>query len=89
MANPRLLALLLVVALLALSFSQGTVEARKVQLMRAAARRDGRWLPHRGRLLRRQEEAMAYTLMDYGPPTANTNTRGMVPPTDPTSPPTH
>ncbi|KAG2643387.1 uncharacterized protein LOC120679288 [Panicum virgatum] len=84
MAKQRLLALLLVAALLALSFSQGLVEARKVQVMRAAPR-DGRAL--RGRLL---PEEMVYTMMDYGPPTANTNTHGgMVPTPDPSSPPTH
>jgi hypothetical protein len=33
---------------------------------------------------------MVYTMMDYGPPTANTNTHGgMVPTPDPSSPPTH
>ncbi|XP_062199440.1 uncharacterized protein LOC133901920 [Phragmites australis] len=94
MAQPRFLALLLVMALLALSFSQGVVvEGRKVQVMRAV-RRYGRrqWRsPLLGRrLLPQREEATAYTLMDYGPPTANTNTHGgMVPSQDPTSPPTH
>ncbi|CAL5064421.1 unnamed protein product [Urochloa decumbens] len=86
-AKQRLLALLLVTALLALSFSQGMVEARKVRVMRAV-RHDGRRSPalHGRRAL---PEEM-YTLMDYGPPTANTNTRGgMVPSPDPPSPPTH
>ncbi|OEL12917.1 hypothetical protein BAE44_0026064 [Dichanthelium oligosanthes] len=92
MAKQRLLALLLVTALLALSFSQGLVEARKVRVMRAV-RHDGRRLSRaspavlRGRLL---PEEMVYTTMDYGPPTANTNTHGgMVPTPDPSSPPTH
>ncbi|KAL6846581.1 hypothetical protein ACP4OV_024029 [Aristida adscensionis] len=85
MAKPKLLAVLLVAALLALSFSQGMVEGRKAPVTRAA-----RALPLRGRLLPQREDPTAYTLMDYGPPTANTNTRGgMVPPADPTSPPTH
>ncbi|RCV11641.1 hypothetical protein SEVIR_2G211200v4 [Setaria viridis] len=86
-AEQRLLALLLVTAVLALSFSQGMVEARKVRVMRAV-RHDGRRAPGlRGRLL---PEEMVYTLMDYGPPTANTNTRGgMNPSPDPPSPPTH
>ncbi|CAL5081418.1 unnamed protein product [Urochloa decumbens] len=78
-AKQRLLALLLITALLALSFSQGMVEARKVRVMRAV-RHDGR---------RALPEEM-YTLMDYGPPTANTNTHGgMVPSPVPPSPPTH
>ena len=55
-----------------------------MQVMRAAPR-DGRAL--RGRLL---PEEMVYTMMGYGPPTANTNTHGgMVPTPDPSSPPTH
>ncbi|CAN6204436.1 unnamed protein product [Urochloa humidicola] len=79
-AKQRLLALLLVTALLALSFSQGIAEARKVRVMRAV-RHDGR---------RALPEEMVYTTMDYGPPTANTNTRGgMVPSPDPPSPPKH
>ena len=61
------------------------VEARKVQALRhnderRAAALGGRLLP----------EEMAYTTMDYGPPTANTNTHGgMIPSPDPSSPPTH
>ncbi|XP_066399399.1 uncharacterized protein [Miscanthus floridulus] len=86
MAKQRfLLALLLVPALLALSFSQGLVEARKVQALRHNDER--RAAPLVGRLL---PEEMAYTTMDYGPPTANTNTHGgMIPSPDPSSPPTH
>ncbi|CAN6166930.1 unnamed protein product [Urochloa humidicola] len=84
-AKQRLLALLLVTALLALSFSQGMVEARKVRVMRAV-RHDERRSPALGR--RALPEEMAYTIMDYGPPTANTNTHGgMVPSPDPPSPP--
>ncbi|KAF8695266.1 hypothetical protein HU200_037483 [Digitaria exilis] len=105
MAKQRLLALLLLAALLALSFSQGTrpvpclslccsnsshagmVEARKVRVMRAV-RHDGRHPPAlRGRLL---PEEMVYTLMDYNPPSANTNTHGgMYPSPDTPSPPSH
>ncbi|XP_062194279.1 uncharacterized protein LOC133897535 [Phragmites australis] len=93
MAKPRFLALLLVMALLALSFSQGVAaEGRKVQVMREV-RHNGRrqWRsPLRGRMLPQQEEATVYTLMDYGPPTANTNPHGgLVPSQDLTSPPTH
>jgi hypothetical protein len=65
------------------------VEARKVQVLRALRHNDERRAaPLGGRLL---PEEMAYTTMDYGPPTANTNTHGgMVPtPADPSSPPTH
>ncbi|CAN6210692.1 unnamed protein product [Urochloa humidicola] len=76
-AKQRLLALLLVTVLLALSFSQGMVEARKVRMRHDDGRRA---LP----------EEMVYTTMDYGPPTANTNTRGgMVPSPDTPSPPNH
>ncbi|CAN6195910.1 unnamed protein product [Urochloa humidicola] len=87
-AKQRLLALLLITALLALSCSQGMVEARKVRVMRAV-RHDERRSPA---LIDRRElpEEMVYTIMDYGPPTANTNTRGgMVPSPDPPSPPRH
>nr|CAB3457040.1 unnamed protein product [Digitaria exilis] len=87
MAKQRLVALLLLAALLALSFSQGMVEARKVRVMRAV-RHDGRHLPAlRGRLL---PEEIVYTLMDYNPPSANTNTHGgMYPSPDTPSPPSH
>ncbi|KAJ1289656.1 hypothetical protein BS78_02G181200 [Paspalum vaginatum] len=85
MAKQRFLALLLVTALLALSFSQGLVEARKVQVLLAVRQRQRHMPLHGGRLL---PEEMAYTTMDYGPPTANTNTHGgMVPSQDPSSPP--
>ncbi|WVZ64942.1 hypothetical protein U9M48_014384 [Paspalum notatum var. saurae] len=91
MAKQRFLALLLVTALVVLSFSQGlVVEARKVQVLRAARQRQRHMPLHGGggRLL--PEEMMAYTTMDYGPPTANTNTHGgMVPSQDPSSPPAH
>ncbi|XP_066394276.1 uncharacterized protein [Miscanthus floridulus] len=85
----RFLGLLLVTALLALSFSQGlVVEARKVQVLRALRHNnERRAAPLGGRLL---PEEMAYTTMDYGPPTANTNTHGgMIPTPDPSSPPMH
>lgn len=60
------------------------MEARKVQVLRHDERRAA---PLGGRLL---PEEMAYTTMDYGPPTANTNTHGgMIPTPDPSSPPTH
>ncbi|KAK3133312.1 hypothetical protein QOZ80_6AG0534960 [Eleusine coracana subsp. coracana] len=82
MAKPQILALLLVTSLLALSFSQGLVDGRKVQVMRAvAAQRYGRLLP----------EEMVATVDDYGGPKPNTNTHGgMLPPDpeDPPSPPT-
>jgi hypothetical protein len=40
--------------------------------------------------LRGRQLPEEYTLMDYGPPTANTNTRGgMVPSPDTPSPPAH
>ena len=61
------------------------MEARKVQALRHNDER--RAAPFVGRLL---PEEMAYTTMDYGPPTANTNTHGgMIPSPDPSSPPTH
>ena len=66
------------------------VEARKVQVLRALRHNnERRAAPLGGRLLL---EEMAYTTMDYGPPTANTNTNthgGMIPTPDPSSPPTH
>ncbi|VAI32870.1 uncharacterized protein LOC119305631 [Triticum dicoccoides] len=93
MAAPRFLAIILVAALLALSFSQGAVlvvEGRKVQVMRAV----GRWRsPLRGVRLQEQQEGggMVSTVMDYSEPKANTNPHGSVPaaPEDPTSPPWH
>ncbi|TVU09506.1 hypothetical protein EJB05_42983 [Eragrostis curvula] len=79
MAKPRFLALLLVTALLALSFSQGFVEGRKVRVMRAV-RHNARLLP----------EEMVATVMDYEYAKPNTNTHGgMTPPQDPPSPPGH
>ncbi|KAF0915832.1 hypothetical protein E2562_039141 [Oryza meyeriana var. granulata] len=95
MAKPRLLALLLLSALLALSFSQG----RNVQLLKPV-RRYGRWRsPLQGGGSLQQQEASAggagaagivSTVADYSEPKPNTNPRGgVLPPTDPNSPPAH
>uniref|UniRef100_A0A0D9XDN4 Uncharacterized protein n=1 Tax=Leersia perrieri TaxID=77586 RepID=A0A0D9XDN4_9ORYZ len=84
MAKPRLLPILLLAALLALSFSQGVVmvEARNVQLLKPVRRS-----------LKQQAEAgagMVSTVADYSEPKPNTNPRGgVLPPADPTSPPAH
>jgi hypothetical protein len=83
MAKPRLLALLLLAALLlALSFSHG--EAKDVQLVKPA-RRYGRW-----RSALQAGDGMVSTVADYSDPKPNTNPRGgVLPPTDPNSPPAH
>ncbi|XP_040383661.1 uncharacterized protein LOC121055349 [Oryza brachyantha] len=89
MANPRLLPLLLLAALLALSFSQGAVvvEGRNVQLLKPV-RRYGRWrTPLAGA---GAGSGMVSTVADYSDPKPNTNPRGgVLPPTDPNSPPAH
>ncbi|KAI4990271.1 hypothetical protein ZWY2020_038634 [Hordeum vulgare] len=94
MATPRFLAIILVAALLALSFSQGAVEGRNVQVTRWGRYGPGRWRePLRGARLQEQQEGdgMVSTVMDYSEPKANTNPHGSVPaaPEDPTSPPWH
>uniref|UniRef100_A0A0D3H6U9 Uncharacterized protein n=1 Tax=Oryza barthii TaxID=65489 RepID=A0A0D3H6U9_9ORYZ len=79
MAKPRLLALLLL--LLALSFSHGVVvatvaKARDVQLVKLVRRYAG--------------IGMVSTVADYSDPKTNTNPRGgVLPPTNPNSPPAH
>ncbi|XP_051187860.1 uncharacterized protein [Lolium perenne] len=93
MATPRFLAILLVAALLALSFSQGPVlvaEGRKVQVLRAAGH-SGRRPLHGGVRLQEQQQGMVSTVMDYDEPKANTNPHGSVPATPdyPTGPPGH
>uniref|UniRef100_A0A0E0ES54 Uncharacterized protein n=1 Tax=Oryza meridionalis TaxID=40149 RepID=A0A0E0ES54_9ORYZ len=86
MAKPRLLALLLLAALLlALSFSHG--EAKDVQLVKPV-HRYGRW---RSALQAGAGgDGMVSTVADYSDPKPNTNPRGgVLPPTDPNSPPAH
>uniref|UniRef100_I1QNX1 Uncharacterized protein n=1 Tax=Oryza glaberrima TaxID=4538 RepID=I1QNX1_ORYGL len=87
MAKPRLLALLLL--LLALSFSHGVVvatvaKARDVQLVKLV-RRYVRW-----RSVFQAGIGMVSTVADYSDPKTNTNPRGgVLPPTNPNSPPAH
>uniref|UniRef100_A0A0E0M151 Uncharacterized protein n=1 Tax=Oryza punctata TaxID=4537 RepID=A0A0E0M151_ORYPU len=92
MAKPRLLPLLLLLlaGLLSLSLSQGVVvaEGRNVQLLKPV-RRYGRW---RSALQAGAGagDGMVSTVADYSEPKPNTNPRGgVLPPTDPNSPPAH